>query len=103
MHAAAWRLRTENKTEFTYTLQVESVKGIRAKNKVLKAVQGWRKVAEGYNKKRKEEILIFIREFDTMEEWIKWAKKFPFALKEFNRNNRPKPIKLGIEAKEAMY
>lgn len=99
IYAVAWRLRTGNKNEFTYRLQVEKIKGIRARKKTLKALQDWHKIAEGYNQKRKEEILIFTRRFDTMKEWIKWAKTFPFKLQEVDRNNKPKLIKLGIEAK----
>jgi hypothetical protein len=99
MHAIAWSFKTEEQGKLTYRLQVEKIKGTRAKNKTLKALRGWRKVGEGYNNKNKEEILIFSRNFGTMTEWIKWAKAFPFKLQELNKNNKPKPIKLGIETK----
>ena len=101
MHAVAWRSNTDNKGEFIYNLQVENIKGIRAKKKTLKAANGWYKVAEVYNNKKKEEILIFSRKFDTMKEWIKWAKAFPFKLQELNKNNKPKSIILGIDTKRS--
>ena len=67
--------------------------------KTMHAV-AWRLKAEGYNKQREEEILIFIRKFDTMKEWVRWARAFPFKLQELNKNNKPKPIKLGIDTKK---
>jgi hypothetical protein len=36
MEAIAWRIQTGDKKEFNYRLQVEGIKGIRAKNRVLK-------------------------------------------------------------------
>ena len=100
MQATAWNFKADKRGELiTYRLQVEKIKGIRAKNKTLKALSGWCKVGEGYDGKNNEEILIFERNFDTMAEWIKWAKAYPFKLQELNRNNKPKSIKLGIDTK----
>ena len=98
MQAVAWRTQTENKKEFNYRLQVEGIKGIRAKNRVLKCVNGWSSAAEGHTSK-KEYIMIFSRNFNTLRSWLKWAKGFPYELVELKRDGTPKPIKLGIAAK----
>jgi len=97
MQAIAWKLSTEHKKSLEYMLQVNNISGKRARNKTLKAVQGWKIFGEGHCPGNKKELLIFTRKFDTMQEWIKWAKQFPFNLQELNRNDEPKPIKLGLQ------
>jgi hypothetical protein len=99
MQAVAWRTQTENKKEFSYRLQVEGIKGIRAKNRVLKSVDGWRSAGEGHTR-RKEYILLFSRNFNTLKSWLKWAKGFPYELVELKLDGTPKPTKLGIAAKK---
>ena len=99
MQAVAWRTQTENKKEFNYRLQVEGIKGIRAKNRVLKSVEDWSAAGEGFTRK-KEYILIFSRTFDTSRSWLKWAKRFPYKLVELKRDGTPKPTKLGVAAKK---
>ena len=49
MDAAAWRINTKNKKEFNYWLQVENVVGVRAKKRILKSVEDWCTVGEGWN------------------------------------------------------
>ena len=97
MQAFAWKLATKDKKNPEYMLQVNNISGIRARNKALKAVQGWKMFGSGRDPDNKNELLIFTRKFDTIREWIKWAKEFPFSLQELNRNNKPKPIKLGLQ------
>lgn len=100
MQAFAWKLSTEHKKSLEYMLQINNISDKRTKKETLKALQGWKKFGEGYNSNNKNELLIFIRKFDTIKEWIKWAKKFPFNLQELNKNNKPKPIKLGLQSQK---
>ena len=99
MQAVAWRIQTENKKEFNYRLQVEGINGIRAKNRILKDVDGWNSAGEAHIGK-KEYILIFSRNFNTLKSWLKWAKRFPYKLVELKRDGTPKPTKLGVAAKK---
>ena len=99
MNAFAWKQKTKDK-KCKYVLQVDNISSARAKKKALKAVEGWDKLGEGYNSDNKNELLIFTRKFDTMGEWIKWAKRFPFNLQELNHNDKPKPIKLGLQSQK---
>ena len=53
MKATAWKLKTQNKDEFIYHLQIDDIKGKRKMNNVTKAVKDWGFFAEGYNPKNK--------------------------------------------------
>jgi len=92
MQAIAWRTQTRNKKEFNYRLQVEGIKGIRIKNRILKSFENWDPTAEGFSGE-KECILIFSRTFDTAKSWLKWARNFPYELIELKKDGTPKPIK----------
>ena len=94
MQAIAWRTQTKNKKEFNYRLQVEGIKGIRARNRILKTVKDWESTGEGKSNER-EYILIFSRTFNTAKSWLSWAKKFPYELIEIKKDGTPKPVKLG--------
>jgi len=96
MKAFAWKLATSDKNSPEYVLQVDNISGVRARNKTLKAVEGWKTFGQG-RYQDKNETLIFTRKFDTIQEWIRWAREFPFNLQELNRNDKPKPIKLGLQ------
>jgi len=95
--AVAWKTKTDDESEIYY-LQVESIPGKRMKNKVFEATDNWSLTGEGYSSKDKKSVLIFTRQFDTINAWHLWAKQFPFKLQELNRNGEPKAIKLGIDA-----
>jgi len=92
MNAVAWRIQTSNKNEFNYRLQVENISGVRAKNRILKAVDNWKHVGEGRNK-RKDLIMLFSRTFNDRQSWVKWARQFPYDLAELKKNGTLKPIK----------
>tara|TARA_R110000824_G_scaffold1643_7_gene8167 strand:+ start:1433 stop:1729 length:297 start_codon:yes stop_codon:yes gene_type:complete len=96
MQVTAWRTQTENKKEFNYRLQVDGIKGKRAKNRILKCVREWSSAGEGVSGNRKEFIMIFSRTFDTPKAWLRWAKDFPYNLVELKRDGTPKPIKRRI-------
>lgn len=93
MIATTWRLKTENKNKYVYRLQVESFKGKRSKNKLLKLIKEWEIVGEGFDSKTKDSILFFSREFDTMAEWRQWLKEFPLETFEIKSNGKVKKIK----------
>jgi len=99
MRATAWKLKTTNKEEFIYQLQIDEIKGKRKMNNATKAVEDWQFFAEGYNPKNKMSMLLVQREFPTESAWISWAREFPFILQEINGMGNPKQIKLGIESK----
>ena len=99
MTATAWKIPSRMDGRISYRLQWEGIKGIRALKKAFKQKSEWRDVGMGTDKD-KNKILIFDRSFDTMDEWIVWAKQFPFKLVEINTKGLPKPIKLGIDAKK---
>jgi len=96
----AWRIPTDNKDEFVYHLQVDGNINKRKKNEILRSTSDWSMTAEGYNRNNpKETFLMFTKCFKTKEGWLEWAKRFPFGLQELNRNGKPKPLKLGTNAK----
>ena len=99
MIATAWKIPSLTENTISYRLQWEGIKGIRSLKMAFKQMSDWRDVGIGTDKD-KNKILIFDRSFDTMDEWITWAKQFPFKLIEINRKGAPKPIKLGIDAKK---
>jgi hypothetical protein len=98
MEATAWRVQTGDKEEFNYRLQVEGIRGTRAKNRVLKCVKDWNSAGEGFSNRKKELVLIFSRTFETPKAWMSWAKAFPYSLVELKRDGTPKPIKRRVRA-----
>ena len=93
MEATVWRVQTGDKKEFNYRLQIEGIKGVRAKNRVLKCVEDWSFAGEGFTKNKKEFVMIFSRTFDTPKDWLTWARAFPYNLVELKKDGTPKPIK----------
>ena len=92
MEAAAWRVMTSNKDEFNYTLQVDGIKGTRAKNRILKEIDNWENTGEGRGKD-KNFVLLFSRTFNDKKSWMRWARSFPYKLVEVAKNGTVKPIK----------
>ena len=92
MEAAAWRVKTNNKDEFSYTLQVDGIKGIRAKNRILKEVVNWDAIGEGVGRD-KNFVLLFSRTFNDKRSWMRWARSFPYSLVEVTKSGIEKPIK----------
>jgi len=100
MQAIAWRVQTEDKEKFSYRLQIDGIRGIRAQNRILKIVEQWNPSGEGYCPRNNEAILFFTRTFETVQSWIKWAKQYPYELIEVKKDGTPKPIKLGAAARK---
>ena len=97
--AAVWR---EEPGKLWYRLQVDNVFGKLNRGRMIKQLKDWQLYGEGFGvKKSKQYILLFRKKFDSHEEWIKWAKNFPFNLVELNRNGNPKRTKLGAYLRSA--
>ena len=92
MEAATWRVMTNNKEEFNYTLQVDGIKGVRAKNRILKEINNWENTGQGHGK-GKGFVLLFSRTFSDKKSWRRWARSFPYNLVEVTKNGTAKPIK----------
>jgi hypothetical protein len=90
MDIVAWKQLTDADKNCVYKLQVEGDMSSREKKKVLIELKEWEEV--GYGWKDKTEICLFSRKFKDKESFIKWAKQFPYELKEVNRNGKKKKI-----------
>ena len=98
MNGVAWKNTKYDMDGDVYVLQIDGIKGVREKNKLLKSLDGWQCTGSGYSPKDKTECLLFRRVFDTENEWKSWARKFPFLLvEETEKTGRKKPYKLGLE------
>ena len=98
MNGVAWKNTKYDMDGDVYILQVDGIKGVREKNKLLKSLDGWQCTGSGYSPKDKTEFLLFRRVFNTEKEWKNWARKFPFLLiEETEKTGRKKPYKLGLE------
>ena len=91
--ASAWR---EKPGKTCYRLQVDNIFGKRNCARLIKQLEDWQLYGQGFTvRESKKYMLLFKRNFDNEEEWINWAKNFPFKLVELNRNGIPKHNKLG--------
>jgi len=81
MKAWAWRY-TIDETKVKYRLQVDQIKGKRKLNKVLKLLDDWSIIAEGFNPRTQEYTYIFSRAFSSASLWRLWAQDFPIYLTE---------------------
>jgi len=99
MEATAWK-EDYYADGHRYRLQVNNVSDGRSVRKLRSAVSDWQESGSGWNPASKSEVLIFSKEFDTEQEWLKWAKHFPYKLVELNRKGNPKRTKLGLDAQK---
>lgn len=91
MEATAWCEINDN-DGCQYRLQVNNIDG-RAVRKIEKSCADWKFFGVGWHPKTGYRMLLYSRKFKTREEWIKWAKQFPYKLVELNSKGIPKPIK----------
>ena len=92
MKIVAWKQLITEDRQATYKLQVEGSMSAKEKKKMLKELDGWKVIGYGWQKGAKEELHLFTRTFQNKDSWKKWAKDFPFELKEVNRNGKAKKI-----------
>ena len=91
--ATIWKVYT-NEEGGHYHLQIEGIKGIRVKKKVLSATEGWREIGNGWTKDDRETLLLS-RKFKESNSWTNWVSQFPFEIQEVNRNGKIKKVKKG--------
>ena len=92
MKIVAWKQITNENKQFTYKLQFEGEMSAKERKRLLSELKVWKEVGYGWNKNGKAELRLFTRAFQDKTSWIKWAKKFPYELKEVNRNGKAKKI-----------
>ena len=81
MKAFAWRRETDN-NKANYCLQVENIKGKRSLNKVVKILDDWEIIGDGYNAKTEEYTVIFSSDFDNPQKCLAGAEECPIYLVE---------------------
>jgi len=95
--ATAWK-HTKKDNNFTYIIQVDGIKGVRNKNKILKELKDWKEYGEGYDPATKTKTLMYKKQFSSEMKWKKWARGFPHYLIEIGeKSGKPKPYKLGLD------
>jgi len=92
LETKAWQVEKTNNNKVLYQMQIDQIAGKRARNKILKFVKDWQLVGDGYTPNTKTFLLILSREFNSVKDWIKWAKQFPYEVQELNRNDKVKAI-----------
>ena len=76
-NASAWKVPANG--NITYRLQINGI--ARDDKKAVKdATKGWRQCGAGWNPKKKTEIIIFEKSFETYYGFQKWKKTFPWDL-----------------------
>ena len=99
MKAIAWR-EPKSETGYLYRIQINGL-STRAEKKILRVCgeAQWKDAGRGWDPVTQKTILILSREFLTEDEWITWAKEFPYPLREQNNKGAFKSIKLGTDSK----
>ena len=99
MRAIAWR-EPKSETGYLYRIQIDGL-STRTEKKILRVCDEahWKKAGTGWDPATQKSILILSKEFSTEDEWITWAKEFPYPLKEQNSKGDFKSIKLGVDSK----
>jgi len=77
MIATAWKFNDDGKR--TYRIQVERFK---SKKELRELFADWGEAGTGWHTKQNYRICLFQREFNNEDEWLTWARKFPFYLAE---------------------
>lgn len=97
--AVAWRLRDGNTSTFLYRLQTKGC-NFKSKNKVLKAMDGWKVVGSVLQANESIEDFIFSKTFQDAHSWVAWAQGFPYVLAELSStSDAVKPVKLGLQTR----
>jgi hypothetical protein len=99
VRAIAWR-EPKNESGYVYRIQIDGL-STRTEKRILRVCgeTQWRVAGSGWDPVNQQSILIFSREFSTEDEWLAWAKEFPYPLKEQNSKGAFKSIKLGLDSK----
>jgi len=92
MKIVAWKQFTNENKQSTYKLQLEGSLSTKERKKILEELKGWTEVGYGWYKNGKEVLRLFTRSFQDKSSWIKWAKEFPYDLKELSKSGKTKKI-----------
>lgn len=96
MIAHAWKVDARLSPNHKYYIQINDIPGKRSFNRLVKEMDGeWDVYGDGFDKHKQNFMMLAAREFDSQENWIEWARNFPYNLVEYTRDGKPKPIKLG--------
>lgn len=79
MDAYAWRNETSDGYE--YKIQVNDIKH-GDKSTFTKLFKEWQPFAQGWNIKQNTEIKILIKQFQSENDWVQWAKSCPIRIVE---------------------
>jgi len=93
VEAAVW-CEVDDEYGCQYKLQINNIDR-RAVRKVEKSCADWNFTGTGWHPKTGYRMLLYSKKFKTREEWLEWAKHFPYKLVELNSKGKPKPIKFG--------
>jgi hypothetical protein len=77
MIASAWKISESDKR--VYKIQVERFK---SKKELKEIFSDWKESGTGWNIKENFRICLFQKEFADEDEWLAWARRFPFYLVE---------------------
>jgi hypothetical protein len=94
--ASAWKEDYRYSDSYRYRLQIDNIPGKRNFRRLLKEIEKeWRVYGDGFNQKAERFTILATKDFNSLEEWLEWARNFSYNLVEYNRNDEPKSIRLG--------
>lgn len=99
MKGTAWKHFKDAKNHY-YIMQINGIKGVRQQKKIRKYMteeEAWKFFGEGFDPKSKESVLLFEKPFNSNEEWLEYAREFPYSLVELNNKGNKKAYKLGAD------
>lgn len=76
----AWKFE-ETSDGVVYSIQFNEVPW-KYKKALEEAMRDWSKASYGWHKTTGNHILIYKKKFSSLEEWEKWAEKFPVQITE---------------------
>jgi hypothetical protein len=81
----AWRASPKQEKTCTYRLQIDAKLSKTLENQLHQTMIGWNEAGRGFNLKSAETTLIYSKEFNSKQEWIKWSKAFPHDIYELTK------------------
>ena len=79
INVVCWKELKREDSSVACRLQVHYTDQRRVKT-VLKELNDWQEAGNGYNPKRKESLLFFVREFEDDKKWRSFLKSFPYRI-----------------------
>jgi len=80
MYTTAWKFE-ETGDGVIYSIQFDSVPW-KFRKAIHEAMRDWSKVSYGWYKNNNNQLFIFKRKFKSLEDWTKWASRFPLEIQE---------------------